>query len=79
MLGGERPPAAAGPVTAQGVLALLNEAVYAPNDGLREPWRFIYADGGEAAARLRALSGNESGAQRPARAAAQPAPDIAYL
>lgn len=26
------------------VLELLNIAVWAPNDGLREPWRFIYAD-----------------------------------
>ncbi|WP_019908839.1 hypothetical protein [Paenibacillus sp. HW567] len=28
------------------VLELLNDAVWAPNDGLREPWRFIYAEAG---------------------------------
>ncbi|MGC5772126.1 nitroreductase family protein [Paenibacillus pabuli] len=26
------------------ILELLNHAVWAPNDGLREPWRFIFAD-----------------------------------
>lgn len=26
----------------QNMLELLNEAVWAPNDGMREPWRFIY-------------------------------------
>ncbi|UPK46904.1 nitroreductase family protein [Paenibacillus pabuli] len=26
------------------MLELLNHAVWAPNDGLREPWRFIFAD-----------------------------------
>nr|WP_274528668.1 nitroreductase family protein [Paenibacillus piscarius] len=35
------------------VLKLLNDAVWAPNDGLREPWRFIYVTGGEAARQLR--------------------------
>ncbi|MFD2334609.1 nitroreductase family protein [Cohnella sp. GCM10020058] len=45
-------------VSSQSVLALLNDAVWAPNDGLREPWRFIYAGDGEAADRLRALDGN---------------------
>ncbi|GJM68885.1 putative NAD(P)H nitroreductase YfhC [Paenibacillus macerans] len=28
------------------VLELLNDAVWAPNDRLREPWRFIFATGG---------------------------------
>jgi nitroreductase len=32
------------PVTQQLVLELLNHAVWAPNHGLREPWRFIYVD-----------------------------------
>ncbi|MRN56122.1 hypothetical protein [Paenibacillus monticola] len=32
------------PVSQQLVLELLNHAVWAPNDGLREPWRFIYVD-----------------------------------
>ncbi|GIP36615.1 hypothetical protein J2TS4_58250 [Paenibacillus sp. J2TS4] len=35
-------------VTSQSVLELLNDAVWAPNDGLREPWRFIYVTGNEA-------------------------------
>ncbi|WP_334074681.1 MULTISPECIES: nitroreductase family protein [Paenibacillus] len=33
-----------GEVSSERVLELLNDAVWAPNDGLREPWRFIYAD-----------------------------------
>jgi len=49
-------------VSSQNVLALLNDAVWAPNDGLREPWRFIYAEGGKAADRLRALDGDASAA-----------------
>ncbi|WP_283657652.1 nitroreductase family protein [Paenibacillus sp. RC343] len=32
------------PVPQQLILELLNHAVWAPNDGLREPWRFIFAD-----------------------------------
>ncbi|MGO4541086.1 nitroreductase family protein [Paenibacillus sp. 2TAB19] len=32
------------PVPRQLMLELLNYAVWAPNDGLREPWRFIFAD-----------------------------------
>ncbi|RJE87065.1 hypothetical protein D3P07_18020 [Paenibacillus sp. 1011MAR3C5] len=31
-------------VSPQLILELLNVAVWAPNDGLREPWRFIFAD-----------------------------------
>ncbi|MFE6073981.1 nitroreductase family protein [Paenibacillus sp. NPDC057886] len=31
-------------VSQQLILELLNHAVWAPNDGLREPWRFIFAD-----------------------------------
>ncbi|CQR57935.1 nitroreductase family protein [Paenibacillus riograndensis] len=48
------------PVPRQLVLELLNDAVWAPNDGLREPWRFIYADNGG--------SGRLSGLQEPAPA-----------
>ncbi|MCM3292558.1 MULTISPECIES: nitroreductase family protein [Paenibacillus] len=33
------------PVDRSLVLQLLNDAVWAPNHGLREPWRFIYAEG----------------------------------
>ncbi|WP_240644343.1 hypothetical protein [Paenibacillus paeoniae] len=32
------------PVSQQLILELLNCAVWAPNDGLREPWRFIFTD-----------------------------------
>ncbi|MBT2290296.1 nitroreductase family protein [Paenibacillus albidus] len=32
------------PVPQELVLELLNHAVWAPNDGLREPWRFIFVD-----------------------------------
>lgn len=49
-------------VSPQSVLALLNDAVWAPNDGLREPWRFIYVAGGEAADRLRTLNGDAAAA-----------------
>ncbi|MEK0314832.1 nitroreductase family protein [Cohnella sp. 56] len=49
-------------VSSQSVLTLLNDAVWAPNDGLREPWRFVYAGDGEAADRLRALDGDASAA-----------------
>ncbi|MEK3834531.1 MULTISPECIES: nitroreductase family protein [unclassified Paenibacillus] len=35
----------AAPFSAYNVLRLLNEAVWAPNDGMREPWRFIYVTG----------------------------------
>lgn len=49
-------------VSSQSVLALLNDAVWAPNDGLREPWRFVFAAVGEAADRLRALDGDASAA-----------------
>ncbi|MCM3338419.1 nitroreductase [Paenibacillus sp. MER TA 81-3] len=33
------------PVDRSLVLRLLDDAVWAPNHGLREPWRFIYAEG----------------------------------
>ncbi|GIN74263.1 hypothetical protein J14TS2_47380 [Bacillus sp. J14TS2] len=39
-------------VTLQSVLEMLNEAIWAPNDGLREPWRFIYVSGSEATGKL---------------------------
>ncbi|PZT55013.1 hypothetical protein [Paenibacillus silvae] len=32
------------PVSQELILELLNHAVWAPNDELREPWRFIFAD-----------------------------------
>lgn len=48
------------PVSPQSVLELLNEAVWAPNDGMREPWRFIYVPGGEAAGKLRSSGGDAS-------------------
>ncbi|MNC33669.1 Nitroreductase family protein [compost metagenome] len=48
------------PVPQQLVLELLNDAVWAPNDGLREPWRFIYADNSS--------GGRLSGLQEPAPA-----------
>lgn len=34
------------------ILELLNEAVWAPNDGMREPWRFIYVTEAAAADRI---------------------------
>ncbi|MBB6694917.1 nitroreductase family protein [Cohnella xylanilytica] len=36
-----------GPVPQPIVLELLNHAVWAPNHGLREPWRFIFVDNGK--------------------------------
>ncbi|MBM7096135.1 nitroreductase [Bacillus sp. H-16] len=33
------------PVKEETVLSLLEDAVYAPNHGLREPWRFIFVPG----------------------------------
>ncbi|MWC27589.1 nitroreductase family protein [Paenibacillus sp. MMS18-CY102] len=39
-------------VSSQSVLDILNEAVWAPNDGMREPWRFIYVAGDDAASKL---------------------------
>lgn len=34
------------PVSEMHVLELLNVAVWAPNDGMREPWRFIFVGSG---------------------------------
>ncbi|WP_053376007.1 nitroreductase family protein [Paenibacillus sp. FJAT-27812] len=48
------------PVPQQLILELLNHAVWAPNDGLREPWRFIFADN--------LHGGNLQGLQEPAPA-----------
>ncbi len=48
------------PYSPQTILGMLNAAVYAPNDGMREPWRFVYVTGGEAAGKLRSLQGNSS-------------------
>ncbi len=33
------------PVFRELILSILEDAVWAPNHKLREPWRFIYADG----------------------------------
>lgn len=51
-----------GRISEQSILEVLNDAVWAPNDGLREPWRFIYVTGSEAAAKLPGSSGNPSAA-----------------
>ncbi|MGG4143448.1 nitroreductase [Paenibacillus algorifonticola] len=40
------------PIATELLLQLLNDAVWAPNHGLREPWRFIAAERMEAKARL---------------------------
>lgn len=48
------------PYSPQTILGMLNEAVYAPNDGMREPWRFVYVTGGETAGKLRSLQGSSS-------------------
>lgn len=34
-------------VAPESILRLLETAVWAPNDGLREPWRFLFVDGGQ--------------------------------
>lgn len=47
-------------VSSQDILETLNIAVWAPNDGLREPWRFIYVTGDEAVAKLAPLRGDTS-------------------
>lgn len=44
------------------ILEVLNDAVWAPNDGLREPWRFIHVTGSLAATKLSDSSGNASSA-----------------
>lgn len=46
---GELPgmPSDAGALSERSILDMLNAAVWAPNDGMREPWRFIFATGGE--------------------------------
>lgn len=49
---GDDRPHADSLVSSQSVLDILNEAVWAPNDGLREPWRFIYVTGNEAVSKL---------------------------
>jgi len=40
------------PVNEKDVLAILESSVWAPNDGLREPWRFIYINGKDGTAAL---------------------------
>ena len=42
---GSKPPSSLKSPSPQNILELLNEAVWAPNDGMREPWRFIYVPG----------------------------------
>ncbi|AZS15593.1 nitroreductase family protein [Paenibacillus lutimineralis] len=49
-------------ISAQSILEVLNDAVWAPNDGLREPWRFIHVTGNEAVAKLSDSSGDASSA-----------------
>ncbi|PCL93278.1 nitroreductase family protein [Paenibacillus lautus] len=51
-----------GGISAQSILEVLDDAVWAPNDGLREPWRFIYVTGSEAAAKLSNSEGYTSSA-----------------
>lgn len=48
------------PFSAYNVLRLLNEAVWAPNDGMREPWRFIYVTGDKTEATGRRLFSEEA-------------------
>lgn len=47
-------------VSTQDILETLNLAVWAPNDGLREPWRFIYVTGHESVAKLQPSHMNPS-------------------
>lgn len=60
MSGGDTLPSHQSQVSPQAILELLNEAVWAPNDGLREPWRFIYIAGGEAVDKLWNPAGDAS-------------------
>lgn len=50
----------AAPFSAYNVLRLLNEAVWAPNDGMREPWRFIYVTGDKTGAAGNLLFSDEA-------------------
>lgn len=50
--GDDRPHSDSLRVSSQSVLDILNEAVWAPNDGLREPWRFIYVTRNETVSKL---------------------------
>lgn len=45
------PPTSPAALTPQRILELLDLAVWAPNDGLREPWRFLYAPRADAMGR----------------------------
>lgn len=45
-------------ISPQSVLDILNVAVWAPNDGLREPWRFVYVTEDEAVRKIGALEGD---------------------
>ncbi|MEI3611524.1 nitroreductase family protein [Pseudogracilibacillus sp. SO30301A] len=43
-------------VTSQSVLDMLNQAIWAPNHGLRQPWRFIYVTNGKTKGKLQTLN-----------------------
>ncbi|MGZ7444193.1 nitroreductase family protein [Paenibacillus sp. TH7-28] len=43
------------PFSEQNILEVLNDAVWAPNDRLREPWRFIFVTGGMTGAHAQAV------------------------
>ncbi|MGG1875991.1 nitroreductase family protein [Paenibacillus cisolokensis] len=47
-------------ISSAAVLEVLNEAVWAPNDEMREPWRFIYVSEGDTAAEWRASSASNA-------------------
>lgn len=47
-------PSDAAALSERSILETLNGAVWAPNDGLREPWRFIFVTGGEPGGNVRA-------------------------
>lgn len=57
---GSRPQSSLMTPSPQNILELLNEAVWAPNDGMREPWRFIYVPGWQADGKLRSSGGETS-------------------
>ncbi|WP_135551873.1 nitroreductase family protein [Paenibacillus cymbidii] len=47
-------------VSSPDILEIVNIAVWAPNDGLREPWRFIYVTDPESVAKLQPSPANTS-------------------
>ncbi|WP_194234166.1 nitroreductase family protein [Paenibacillus donghaensis] len=58
--GDDRPHSESLRVSSQSILDILNEAVWAPNDGLREPWRFIFVTSNETVSRLGTSYGDTS-------------------